>query len=119
MRTDLDPDEYRTVQSHAGISFYGQKSNCSSRRLAKMNLAMRRIDNNLGRVRADRFHRDLHPDFKADFILGGTTRFAFQCRRSRSLQLSDRLHCGRWRNQLQYADRANTVRKHVDSKPKR
>jgi type I restriction enzyme M protein len=34
-----------------------------------MNLAIRGIDNDLGPEHADSFHRDLHPDLKADFIL--------------------------------------------------
>ena len=34
-----------------------------------MNLAIRGIEGNLGPENADSFHRDLHPDLKADFIL--------------------------------------------------
>jgi type I restriction enzyme M protein len=34
-----------------------------------MNLAIRGIDANLGKEQADSFHRDLHPDLKADFVL--------------------------------------------------
>jgi len=34
-----------------------------------MNLAIRGIDSNLGKEHADSFHRDLHPDLKADFVL--------------------------------------------------
>ena len=34
-----------------------------------MNLAIRGIDGNLGQEHADSFHRDLHPDLKADFVL--------------------------------------------------
>ena len=34
-----------------------------------MNLAIRGIDANLGTEHADSFHRDLHPDLKADYIL--------------------------------------------------
>ena len=37
--------------------------------LILMNLAIRGIDGNLGKENADTFHRDLHPDLKADFIL--------------------------------------------------
>lgn len=51
------------------ISIYGQESNHTTWRLAKMNLAIRGIDNNLGKEHADSFHRDLHPDLKADYIL--------------------------------------------------
>ena len=38
-------------------------------RLAKMNLAIRGIEANLGAEHADSFHRDLHTDLKADFVL--------------------------------------------------
>ena len=34
-----------------------------------MNLAIRGIEANLGQEHADSFHRDLHPDLKADYIL--------------------------------------------------
>ena len=34
-----------------------------------MNLAIRGIAANLGQENADSFHRDLHPDLKADYIL--------------------------------------------------
>jgi type I restriction enzyme M protein len=34
-----------------------------------MNLAIRGIESNIGPHHADSFHRDLHPDLKADFIL--------------------------------------------------
>jgi len=51
------------------ISVYGQESNPTTWRLAKMNLAIHGIDNDLGKEHADSFHRDLHPDLKADYIL--------------------------------------------------
>ena len=51
------------------ISVYGQESNHTTWRLAKMNLAIRGIDSNLGKEHADSFHRDLHPDLKADYVL--------------------------------------------------
>jgi type I restriction enzyme M protein len=61
------------VEAHGGrladISIFGQESNPTTWRLAKMNLAIRGIDNDLGKEHADSFHRDLHPDLKADFIL--------------------------------------------------
>jgi len=56
-------------RAKAGISVYGQESNHTAWRLAKMNLAIRGIDNNLGPEHADSFHRDLHPDLKADYVL--------------------------------------------------
>jgi type I restriction enzyme M protein len=61
------------VEAHGGrigdLSIYGQESNPTTWKLAKMNLAIRGIDNDLGKEHADSFHRDLHPDLKADFIL--------------------------------------------------
>jgi type I restriction enzyme M protein len=51
------------------ISIYGQESNPTTWKLAKMNLAIRGIDGNLGLEHADSFHRDLHKDLKADYIL--------------------------------------------------
>lgn len=61
------------VEAHGGrvgdISVYGQESNHTTWRLAKMNLAIRGIESNLGREHADSFHRDLHPDLKADYVL--------------------------------------------------
>jgi len=61
------------IEEHGGkvgdISVYGQESNHTTWRLAKMNLAIRGIDGNLGKEHADTFHRDLHPDLKADYIL--------------------------------------------------
>ena len=61
------------IRSHGGrigdISIYGQESNPTTWRLAKMNLAIRRIEANLGPHHADTFHNDLHKDLKADFIL--------------------------------------------------
>lgn len=63
----------RFVESHEGrlgdISVYGQESNPTTWRLCKMNLAIRRIEANLGPQWGDTFHRDLHPGLKADFIL--------------------------------------------------
>jgi type I restriction enzyme M protein len=61
------------AEAHGGrigdISIYGQESNHTTWRLAMMNLAIRGIDGNLGKEHADTFHRDLHPDLKADFVL--------------------------------------------------
>ncbi|MBC8217118.1 MAG: N-6 DNA methylase, partial [Planctomycetes bacterium] len=56
-------------KAKADVSVFGQESNHTTWRLAKMNLAIRQIDNNLGKEHADSFHRDLHPDLKADFVL--------------------------------------------------
>jgi type I restriction enzyme M protein len=61
------------VEEHGGhigdISIYGQESNYTTWRLAKMNLAIRGIDANLGDKHADSFHNDLHRDLKADFVM--------------------------------------------------
>jgi type I restriction enzyme M protein len=63
----------RFVVAHGGrredIAVYGQESNYTTWRLARMNLAIRGIDANLGAQNADSFHRDLHPDLRADFVL--------------------------------------------------
>jgi type I restriction enzyme M protein len=61
------------VRHHGGrigdIAVYGQESNPTTWRLAKMNLAIRGIDADLGPENADTFHRDLHKDLRADYIL--------------------------------------------------
>jgi type I restriction enzyme M protein len=56
-------------KAKADISIFGQESNHTTWRLAKMNLAIRGIEGNLGKEHADSFHRDLHPDLKADYVL--------------------------------------------------
>ncbi|MBW8074458.1 MAG: N-6 DNA methylase [Metallibacterium scheffleri] len=59
------------IEAHAGkigdISVYGQESNYTTWRLAKMNLAIRGIDAQIGH--GDTFHNDRHPDLKADYVL--------------------------------------------------
>jgi len=63
----------RFVEAHGGrrndIAVYGQESNDTTWRMAKMNLAIRGIEADLGPRWADSFHDDLHPDLKADYIL--------------------------------------------------
>lgn len=63
----------RFIENHNGrrddISVFGQESNRTTWRLARMNLAIRGIEANLGEKHADSFKQDLHPDLKADFIL--------------------------------------------------
>ncbi len=49
------------------ISIYGQESNHTTWRLARMNLAIRGIGGSV--KHGDSFHDDRHPDLKADFIL--------------------------------------------------
>ena len=59
------------IEAHSGkvgdISIYGQESNYTTWRLAKMNLAIRGIDAQI--AHGDTFHNDKHPDLKADFVL--------------------------------------------------
>ena len=63
----------RFVQAHGGvrndISVFGQEQNPTTWRLAKMNLALRGIDANLGPQWGDSFTDDLHKDLRADFVL--------------------------------------------------
>jgi len=57
-----------TKRSKPDISIWGQESNYTTWRLARMNLAIRGIDS--GQIaHGDTFHNDRHPDLKADFIL--------------------------------------------------
>ncbi len=61
------------IKDHGGklgdLSIYGQESNPTTWKLAKMNLAIRGIEANLGPHHADTFRNDLHKDLRADFIL--------------------------------------------------
>ena len=61
------------VQEHQGkigdLSVYGEESNPTTWKLAKMNLAIRGIDNNLGPHQGDTFTNDLHKGERFDFIL--------------------------------------------------
>ncbi|MCX7258681.1 MAG: class I SAM-dependent DNA methyltransferase [Polaromonas sp.] len=61
------------IEAHGGqlgdVSIYGQEANPTTWRLAAMNLAIRGIDFNLGKMPEDSFIRDQHPDLRADFIL--------------------------------------------------
>jgi type I restriction enzyme M protein len=56
-------------KTKADVSIFGQESNHTTWRLAKMNLAIRQIENNLGKEHADSFHHDLHPDLKSDYVI--------------------------------------------------
>lgn len=59
------------IEAHSGtigdISIFGQESNYTTWRLAKMNLAIRGIDAQI--AHGDTFHNDRHPDLKADYVL--------------------------------------------------
>ena len=61
------------VKAHGGvrndISVFGQEMNPTTWRLAKMNLALRGIDANLGAQWGDSFANDQHPDLRADFVI--------------------------------------------------
>jgi type I restriction enzyme M protein len=54
-------------RARADISIYGQESNYTTWRLAKINLAIRGIEGQI--AHGDTFHNDRFPDLKADFIL--------------------------------------------------
>ena len=54
-------------KTRGDISIYGQESNYTTWRLAKMNLAIRGIEGQI--AHGDSFHNDRHPDLKANFIL--------------------------------------------------
>lgn len=64
----------RFVREHQGkisdISIYGQESNQTTWRLAKMNLALRKIDSSSLKWNSEgSFLNDAHKDLKADFII--------------------------------------------------
>ena len=61
------------VKAHQGnvdnISVFGQELNATTWKLAKMNLAIRGIDANLGDAPGDTFHDDKHKALRVDYIL--------------------------------------------------
>ncbi len=61
------------AEAHDGrrdqVSVYGQESNYTTWRLARMNLAIRGIEADLGPRHGDTFREDLHPDLRADYVL--------------------------------------------------
>jgi type I restriction enzyme M protein len=61
------------IAAHGGkaddISIYGQEANPTTWRLVAMNLAIRSFAADLGKEPADTFHRDQHPDLRADYVL--------------------------------------------------
>ena len=63
----------RFVEAHGGrigdIAIYGQESNYTTWRLARMNLAVRGIDADIRWNNEGSFHKDELPDLRADFIL--------------------------------------------------
>ena len=61
------------IEAHGGrrdqVSIFGQESNHTTWRLARMNLAIRGIEADLGSKHADTFREDLHLDLRANYIL--------------------------------------------------
>lgn len=61
------------VKAHGGkrsdISVYGQEYTDTTWKLAKMNLALRGIEADMGPKSGDSFSEDLHPDLRADYII--------------------------------------------------
>lgn len=61
----------RFIKEHQGrindVSIFGQESNPTTWKLAKMNMAIRGIDCNI--ALGDTFHNNQHKDLKADFII--------------------------------------------------
>lgn len=59
------------IEEHQGrindVSIFGQESNPTTWKLAKMNMAIRGIDSNI--ALGDTFHNDQHKDLRADFII--------------------------------------------------
>lgn len=55
--------------AHADICLFGQESNPTTWRLAKMNLALRGLQGDLGPGPGDTLRRDLHPNLRAEYIL--------------------------------------------------
>lgn len=61
------------IEAHSGnrgsVSVYGQEANADTWKLAKMNMAIRGIDADLGPNHGDTFFDDLHKTMRADFIM--------------------------------------------------
>lgn len=61
------------VKEHQGkidnISIFGQESNPGTWKMAKMNLAIRGLEGNLGERNGDTFTDDLHKSLRADYII--------------------------------------------------
>lgn len=61
------------VKEHRGnvddIAIFGQESNPGTWKMAKMNLAIRGLEGNLGEKNGDSFTEDMHKSLRADFIL--------------------------------------------------
>ena len=61
------------IDRHEGnidnLSIYGQESNPTTWKLAAMNMAIRGLDFNFGKIPADSFTQDQHPDLRADYVM--------------------------------------------------
>lgn len=61
------------IEAHSGsinrVSVYGQESNADTWKMAKINMAIRGIDANLGPHQDDTFYNDLHKNQKFDYIM--------------------------------------------------
>lgn len=61
------------IENHAGninnLSIYGQESNPTTWKMAKMNLAIRGLEADIGKHQEDTFLNDLHPTLKADYVM--------------------------------------------------
>ena len=61
------------IQAHGGkrgsVAIYGQENNPDTWKMAKINMAIRGMNADLGEYHADTFTNDLHKTLKADFIL--------------------------------------------------
>lgn len=61
------------IKRHQGkvqdLAIYGQEKNPTTWKLAKMNLAIRSLNGDLGKFADDTFQNDLHKGLKADFVL--------------------------------------------------
>ncbi len=63
---------HKFMDAHSGklnVSVFGQESNPTTWRLAKMNLATRQIEADLGDSWEDTLVKDLHPDLRADYVI--------------------------------------------------
>lgn len=67
----VQSEKFIEAHSHmrGAISVYGQEANPDTWKMAKMNMAIRGIEADLGPYNADTFTNDLHPCLKADYIL--------------------------------------------------
>lgn len=93
----------RFVEEHQGrrddIHIYGQEYTATTWRLAKMNLAIRGIDGNLGERDADTFTDDQHKSLRADYILANPP-FNMKDYGMNRLQLSEIIQYKRGRKYL-------------------